>query len=608
LQKTICPGGFVKPQRFARPQGWRLVVAAAVALGGVFASPALAGSTPAPAGEDQVTRVIVEAEPGQVAAVGTAATDLGGMVVSRQQMLSTVVVDMPDRKVSQLREAVGVRRVTNDSRVKLQDTGILDPVTSLIGPTGLPGDMTNVSKLTGAQTFWKNGYYGQGIDVALLDSGVVPVNGLTATNKLVMGPDLSFESQVSNLRYMDTFGHGTHMAGIIGGRDNAATPNFTTDNTNFVGMAPSSRIVSLKLADAQGNTDVSQVIAAIDWVVAHGRDAGLNIRVMNMSFGTDSTQDYRMDPLSHAAEVAWHSGVVVVVSAGNGDGTRLGLANPAYNPAVIAVGAQNTKGTADRADDAVPAFSQRGAAAVGMRTPDLVAPGVSIVSLRAPGSFIDTTFSAGAVGTRFFKGSGTSQSAAVVSGAAALLLSQRPTLTPDQVKDILRRSAKSLAGFTTDAQGAGALDLNAAFATNPGRGVSAPAKNAGGGSLEKARGHFKVKFNGVPVTGEVDILGNPVDTDAVATEETSTSPDALNGATWANGQWQGSPALGASWTGATWAGATWAGATWAGATWAGATWAGATWAGATWAGATWAGATWADVAWANDLWSSAGWE
>ncbi len=334
---------------------------------------------------------------------------------------------------------------------------------------------------------------------------------------------------------------------------------------------------------------------------------------MNMSFGTDSLQDYRLDPLSHAAEVAWHSGVVVVVSAGNGDGSRLGLANPAYNPAVIAVGAQKTNGTMDRSDDSVPAFSQRGATALGMRAPDLVAPGVSIVSLRAPGSFVDTTYTAGAVGQRFFKGSGTSQSAAVISGAAALLLSQRPNLTPDQVKDILRHSAKPLAGVTTDAQGAGALDLNAAVTTNPGRGVAAPAKNAGGGSLDKARGRFKVKFNGVPLTGEVDILGNPVDTGAVAAEETDANPDALNGATWANGQWQGSPALGASWNGATWAGATWAGATWAGATWAGATWAGATWAGATWAGATWAGATWAgatwaDSAWANDLWSSAGWE
>ena len=597
----------MKPQRFVGPQRWRLVVAAAVALGGVFASPAMGGQTPPPKQDTQVHRVIVQTQPGDLGSVSTLAEELGGQVVSSQNSLSTVVVDVPTAAVQRLRAANGVRAVTTDSRVRLQDTGLLDTA------TGLPGDMINVSRLTGAQTFWRNGYFGQGVDVALLDSGVLPVNGLTTPNKLVLGPDLSFESQVANLRYMDTFGHGTHMAGIIGGRDNS----YTGDSTNFVGMAPGSRIVSLKLADAHGSTDVSQVIAAIDWVVAHGRDAGLNIRVMNLSFGTDSSQDHQLDPLAHAAEVAWSKGVVVVVSAGNGDGTRLGLANPAYDPAVLAVGAQNTKGTADRADDTVPAFSQRGATALGMRAPDLVAPGVSIVSLRAPGSFVDSMHSAGAVGTRFFKGSGTSQSAAVVSGAAALLLSQRPYLTPDQVKDLLRRSAKPLASADTDAQGAGALDLAAAFSTS-GRTVAAPTVNKGGGSLDKARGRFKVKFNGVALTGEQDILGNPVDTTGLALEETTSSPDVLHGATWANGSWSGPVSGGATWTGATWAGATWAGATWAGATWAnddwegatwaGATWAGATWAGATWAGATWAGATWADAEWANDLWSSAGWE
>jgi serine protease AprX len=667
----------VKPQRLVHAQRWRLVVAAAVALGGVIAAPAAGGAT-ATAPDEHVQRVIVQAEPGSLNAVGKTATAMGGRVVAAQQALGTVVIDLPASAVSSLRSARGVAALTLDSKVKLEADSLLplaDPTATTtgdpapttspsptgtttptatattaapttdtstatattaapaptatatatatsttaatttatstgVGPTGLPGDMTNVTKLTGAQTFWKGGYYGQGVDIALLDSGVVPVNGLLYANKLVMGPDLSFESQLPNLRFMDTFGHGTHMAGIIAGRDtDTALSPILGDNTHFFGMAPKSRIVSMKLADAHGSTDVSQVIAAIDWVVAHGHDAGLNIRVMNLSFGTDSSQDYSLDPLAHAAEVAWNKGVVVVVSAGNGDGTRLGLANPAYDPAVLAVGAQDTKGTMDRGDDAIPTFSQRGNTALGMRAPDLVAPGTSIVSLRSPGSFVDGMHgTTGTVASRFFKGSGTSQSAAVVSGAAALLLSQRPSLTPDQVKDILRRSAKPLAGVTTDAQGQGALDLTAAYTTGFGRGYAIGKLNAGGGSVDKARGRFKVKLNGVALSGELDILGNPINTTGLATDEASSSPDVLNGATWADGSWQGLLSGGAIWTGATWAGATWAGATWAGATWAGATWAGATWAGATWAGATWAGATWADAQWANDLWSSAGWE
>jgi serine protease AprX len=606
----------VKPQRYVGPQRWRFVLAAAVALGGVFASPAMGGAGgAAPAEPAQVHRVIVQAEPGSLPAVGAAAADLGGQVVSSQDSLDTMVVDMSEHAIQRLRDAKSVRSVTDDTKVRLQDTGLLGSVTStvtnLLGPTGLPGDMTNVTRLTGAHTFWKNGYTGQGIDVALLDSGVLPVNGFMTPNKLVIGPDFSFESQVNGLRHLDTFGHGTHMGGIIAGRDTGTTPGtFATDNTNFLGMAPGSRLVSIKLADAHGTTDVSQVIAAIDWVIEHGQDNGLNIRVLNLSFGTDSTQPHALDPLAHAAEVAWSRGVVVVASAGNGDGTRLGLANPAYDPALLAVGAQDTRGTADRSDDRVPAFSQRGATAVGMRAPDLVAPGVSVVSLRAPGSFVDSMHgSLGVVKQRFFRGSGTSQSAAVVSGAAALLLSQRPYLNPDQVKDLLRRTAKPIPGYDTDAQGAGALDLVAAYNAS-GRTMPAIKVSPGGGSLDKARGRFKINLGGSLLTGERDVTGTPVTSGDL---EVGVDGEVLNGATWANGYWTGPVSQGATWAGATWAGATWAGATWAGATWAssgweGATWAGATWAGATWAGATWAGATWADAEWANDLWSSAGWE
>ncbi len=603
-------GGPVKPHRIDAGLRWRTVAAAGLAAGGLMLAPSTHGalelSTATRPAEGATTgpskvRVVVEAQTDAVAAVA-ARVAAHGRVVSVQSSLGTLVADVPASALDDVRRTAGVAQVTEDAPLQLQ---------SGVGPTGLAGDMTNVARLTGATTFWSNGFSGQGVDVALLDSGVLPIEGLTTANKLVIGPDLSFESQSPALRSLDTFGHGTHMAGIIAGRDSGTSPStYANDTTRFVGMAPGARIVSLKLADAQGNTDVSQVIAGIDWVVAHAKDPGLNIRVLNLSFGTDSTQDYRLDPLAHAAEVAWNRGIVVVASAGNGDGTGTGLSNPAYDPALLAVGAVNTQGTADRSDDVVPAFSKKGSTLEGKRGPDLVAPGSSIVSLRGPGTFVDLAFGAtGNVGTRFFKGSGTSQSAAVVSGAAALLLSQRPWLSPDQVRDVLRRSAKGVPGADADTQGAGSLDLAGAYATG-GRLVSAARLHAGGGSLDRARGSMKVRKHGVTLTGEKDIFGKVTDTAELAVSE-SLGQDPVQA--WADGRWTASPAQGATWAGATWAGATWAGATWAGATWAGATWAGATWAGATWAGnswagATWAGATWADAQWANDLWSSASWK
>ena len=163
--------------------------------------------------------------------------------------------------------------------------------------------------------------------------------------------------------------------------------------------------------------------------------------MLNLSYGTDGVQDYLVDPLTHAVENAWRAGIVVVVSGGN-DGFGSGkLNNPAYDPHVIAVGAADTRGTVATADDLVPDFSSRGDAS---RRVDVVAPGRSIASLREPGSYLDAVHPAARYGDRLFKGSGSSQAAAVVSGAVALLLDQRPGLTPDQVKALLRETAAPL--------------------------------------------------------------------------------------------------------------------------------------------------------------------
>ena len=136
------------------------------------------------------------------------------------------------------------------------------------------------------------------------------------------------------------------MAGLIAGqrrdadRRDAQAPG-PAARTAAWRPTPGSSVV--KVATADGGVDVSQVIAAIDWVVQHAHDNGLNIRVINLSYGTNSTQAYGVDPLAYAAEQAWKHGIVVVAAAGNtgyqrGNGAP-GLADPAYDPYVIAAGA-----------------------------------------------------------------------------------------------------------------------------------------------------------------------------------------------------------------------------------------------------------------------------
>ncbi len=226
-------------------------------------------------------------------------------------------------------------------------------------------------------------------------------------------------------------------------------------------MAPDAHIINVKVADEQGAVDVSQVLAGIDWVVQHRNTANMNIRVINLSFGTNSTQSYILDPLAFAAEVAWKSGIVVVASAGNNGAGSSGLNDPAYDPFLIAVGAADTQGTPDdrRRHGGLLLEHRRGS-----RAPDLVAPGVHIESLRDPGSQIDLAYgSTATVGDRFFLGSGTSQAAAVVSGAAAIVLGQHPDWSPDDVKYALTQSATWLPGQSWQAQGNGELNVAAAL-------------------------------------------------------------------------------------------------------------------------------------------------
>ena len=160
----------------------------------------------------------------------------------------------------------------------------------------------------------------------------------------------------------------------------------------FLGIAPDARLLSVKAGAADGGVDVTQVIAAINWVIANKTTGGRNIRVLTLAFGTDGAQDYRTDPLTHAVERAWHAGIVVVVSGGNDGWDASRLSNPAQDPYVLAVGAAQL----EDGRDYVPSSFSEGTAEG--RTVDLSAPGRSIVGLRSPGSFSDGENQAGRVG------------------------------------------------------------------------------------------------------------------------------------------------------------------------------------------------------------------
>jgi serine protease AprX len=456
--------------------------------------------------------------------------------------------------------------------------------TSLWDATPTPTTLAMVRSIIGADTGTAASLTGAGVGIAMIDTGVAPVAGLPAA-RIVNGPDLSVESQSSTLRYLDTYGHGTHLAGIMVGND---------PSTGTKGIAPGAKLTSVKVGTSNGAVDATQMLAAIDWVVQHRNDDPANpIKVLNLSYGTRSSLQAN-DPLMFAVEKAWASGIVVVASAGN-DGDPFFLSNPAADSYVISVGASNSYGTVSRFDDDIATYTNVSA----VRRVDVLAPGQSILSLRDPGAVADVNYPSARVGSTLFRGSGTSQSAAVVSAAVALMLQNNKTLTPDQVKAKLVNGTTAFTPFTgASILGLYALNVNNAL-TASGAGTQSWGRSNGTGSIEHTRGILHLVRDALGVTGENSLFG-PFSTSAWAAK-------AGTGTAWVGGVWMGKRMAADGWTGTSWASRTWGSATWGTSYWGSTNWQDPGWAARYWSGGAWAGGSWSARYWSSDGWSTAHW-
>src|SRR5712691_10046352 len=332
-------------------------------------------------------------------------------------------------------------------------------------PAAAPPDQVSgiYPRVVKAHRVWQQGIAGRGVTVAILDSGVAAdADLIEPENRLLASVNFADERLTS-----DPGGHGTHIAGIVAG-------NGSRSGGEFVGIAPQANVVDVRVLGRTGSGRISSVIRGIEWVLAHR--AVYNIRVINLSFGARANLSYRADPMSAAVEIAWRRGLVVVAASGNGGPARDTVVTPGIDPYVITVGATDDRGTRSRRDDMLAWFSAWGSADSNAK-PDLVAPGRRLVSLRVPGSALDTLFPERVVvaqnGATYFRLTGTSMATAVVSGAAALLLAGRPNLTPDQVKALLVGTTQPYGEDSGQvlpdpiADGSGLLDANAATLAVP---------------------------------------------------------------------------------------------------------------------------------------------
>jgi serine protease AprX len=335
------------------------------------------------------------------------------------------------------------------------------------------------------------------------------------------------------------------------------------------------------------------MLAAIDWVVEHRNDDPANpIRVINLSYGTDSTMSTYQNPLSLALQNAYRAGIVVVAASGNTAGN---VTVPAVDNTPIVVGSVDPLGTTSPFDDSLSDFtSWQG------RLTDTLVPGRSLVSLRNPGSYADVNNPSARVGDRFFKGSGTSQAAAVVSGAVALILQKHPKAGLRQIRFGFRATGTVLPKVKVLPYGE--LNLAPIFTyglpTNTGSYPAAP----GTGSLHAARGSSIVTFGPekTPLTGERDIFG-PFSTTAWAAASTA-------GTSWVGGSWMGNRWTGAGFTTAVDGQANWAGTTWSGRAWSGRAWSDISWSGRAWSGRAWSGTGFSSNVWSGTSWSGAIWK
>ena len=526
----------------------------ALALAGTCALAPSASSAAAVSRAPDVTAIVTGA--GQsVDAVAAAVRAAGGSVVDRLPLVGGVVARLPRGAALAPSLLVAPDRplqVAGSSGTAAAADGSVVGPRATVGLGGPAGE-------------------GAGSTVAVGDTGIADVPGLPRVSHV----------DVTGAGTGDGFGHGTFVAGLIAGTGASGVP---------AGIAPGAALLDVRVAASDGTTSLSRVLKGLQVVAAHPE-----VDVVNLSLSSGSELPYQLDPLTVALEALWQRGVTVVVPSGNTDGSAGSVTSPGLDPVLLTVGGLDEQGTADRSDDAVAGWSGRGPAPQGVDKPDLVAPGASLVSLRAPGSTVDSTYPGSRVGTAGFRGSGTSFSTALASGAAATLMGRR-TLSPDQVKALLTGSAyrgDTLGG--AGVAGAGGLDVAAAQAAPTPKVTLLPRPD---GAQSAA-------------VLQAALAGNPL---AALAAWSRLSPQtrlwvSRNWASrnWADGDWASRNWADLDWLSRNWASSTWAGSTWSGSTWSGSTWSGSTWSDSTWSGSTWSGSTWSGSTWSSSSWSAADW-
>ena len=355
----------------------------------------------------------------------------GCRVKRKLSLINSISIEVNEKQLKELVKNANVKKIWYDSEVR----AVVDAASATVK----------------APELWEMGLTGKGVVIAVLDTGIYEHPDLVGRIK-------GFKDFIgSRSEAYDDNGHGTHVAGCAAANGSQAS--------DYKGPAPEAELVGIKVLDKMGAGSLSTVIDGVQWCIQQKDE--LMIRIINLSLGSEAYQSFRDDPVCQAVEKAWYSGIVVCAAAGNSGPDKGTIGSPGIDPVIITVGASNDRSSPDPAGNKVADFSSRGPSIDGLVKPDVLAPGVDIVSLRAPNSFLDKSNKNARVGSWHISLSGTSMATPVCAGVTAQLLQSEGSLTPEQVKEMLMLNATKIPGVDSNSQGAGVIDGHKAVIQPP---------------------------------------------------------------------------------------------------------------------------------------------
>jgi len=355
-----------------------------------------------------------------------------GRIKYKLPMIGAYVLEVDKSKLDIIKEMEGMIDVELDAHIAAQ--------------------MNRVNDIIESKWAHANGFYGEGVGVAIVDTGICLHKDFTEGGNRV----IAFKDFVNGKSEpYDDNGHGTHVAGIIGG-------NGYSSKGKYMGVAPKCNLIAIKVLDHRGDGNISDVLAGLQWIIDNRKK--YNIRVVNVSVGTTAKESLDENSLLvQGVNAVWDSGIVVVVAAGNNGPDPMTISTPGISRKVITVGSSDDNVSVEVFGSKTKNYSGRGPTPHCIKKPDIVAPGSNIISCN-----INRFISKGRMSSQRYKSetfpmmytikSGTSMATPVVSGAIALLLSAYPWLTNREVKLRLRNSAVDL-GEKWEKQGWGLLNV-----------------------------------------------------------------------------------------------------------------------------------------------------